>query len=82
MKNNRLLYILLAIVLVLVGGYALGKKMGWIGKSTGTEITAATAGPATIVEKVSASGKVQPETESRPTYREKSPNSTCRRVTP
>jgi HlyD family secretion protein len=63
MKNNRLLYILLAIVLVLVGGYALGKKMGWIGKSTGTEITAATAGPATIVEKVSASGKVQPETE-------------------
>ena len=63
MKNNRLLYILLAVVVVLIGGYALAKKQGWVGKPTGMEITAAKAGPATIVEKVSASGKVQPETE-------------------
>lgn len=63
MKNNRLLFILLAVILVLVGGFAIAKKQGWVGKPTGTEITAATAGPATIVEKVSASGKVQPETE-------------------
>ena len=63
MKNNRLLYILLAVVVVLIGGYAIAKKQGWVGKPTGTEVTAATAGPATIVEKVSASGKVQPETE-------------------
>ncbi|MVN75776.1 biotin/lipoyl-binding protein [Hymenobacter sp. HMF4947] len=63
MKNNRLLYILLAVAVVLIGGFALGKKKGWFGKPTGTEVTAAQAGPATIVEKVSASGKVQPETE-------------------
>ncbi|GAA4506396.1 efflux RND transporter periplasmic adaptor subunit [Hymenobacter ginsengisoli] len=63
MKNNRLLIILAVAVVVLIGGYALAKKKGWVGKPTGTEITAATAGPATIVEKVSASGKVQPETE-------------------
>ncbi|WP_223649608.1 efflux RND transporter periplasmic adaptor subunit [Hymenobacter psoromatis] len=63
MKNNRLLYILLAVVVVLIGGYAIAKKQGWVGKSTGIEITAATAGPATILEKVSASGKVQPVTE-------------------
>jgi HlyD family secretion protein len=63
MKNNRLIVILAVLVVVLIGGYALAKKKGWLGKPTGTEVTAATAGPATIVEKVSASGKVQPETE-------------------
>ena len=63
MKNNRLLYILLGLVVVLIGGYAIAKKQGWVGKPTGTEVTAAKAGPATIVEKVSASGKVQPVTE-------------------
>ena len=63
MKNNRLLIILAVLAVVLIGGYAVAKKRGWIGKPTGMEITAAVAGPATIVEKVSASGKVQPETE-------------------
>ena len=63
MKNNRLLFILLGLLVVLIGGYAVAKKQGWVGKPTGTEVTAAKAGPATIVEKVSASGKVQPETE-------------------
>jgi HlyD family secretion protein len=63
MKNNRLLIILTVLVVVLIGGYSVAKKQGWIGKPTGMEVTAATAGPATIVEKVSASGKVQPETE-------------------
>ncbi|WP_257883343.1 efflux RND transporter periplasmic adaptor subunit [Hymenobacter sp. DG01] len=63
MRNNRTLYILLAIVLVLIGGIVVAKKQGWIGKPAGTEVLAAKAAPATIVEKVSASGKVQPETE-------------------
>ena len=63
MKNNRLLYILLGILLVAIVGYTLAKKQGWIGKPTGVEVLVAKAGPANIVEKVSASGKVQPETE-------------------
>jgi HlyD family secretion protein len=63
MKNNRLLIILAVLVVVLIGGYSVAKKKGWLGKPAGMEVTAATAGPATIVEKVSASGKVQPETE-------------------
>ena len=63
MKNNRLIIILAVLVVVLLAGYSVAKKKGWLGKPTGTEVTAATAGPATIVEKVSASGKVQPETE-------------------
>ena len=63
MKNNRLLFILLALVVVLIVGYTVAKKQGWIGKPTGVEVLVAKAGPANIVEKVSASGKVQPETE-------------------
>jgi HlyD family secretion protein len=63
MKNNRLLFILLGLIVVLIAGFMVAKKQGWVGKPAGTEVTAAKAGPATIVEKVSASGKVQPETE-------------------
>ncbi|MFD2787412.1 efflux RND transporter periplasmic adaptor subunit [Hymenobacter rubripertinctus] len=63
MKNNRTLYILLAVLLVLLGGFVVAKKQGWIGKPAGTEVLAAQAVATTIVEKVSASGKVQPETE-------------------
>ena len=63
MKNNRLLYILLAVVVLLIGGYVIGKKQGWVGRPAGTEVTAAKAGTVNIVEQVSASGKVQPETE-------------------
>ncbi|MFD1469564.1 efflux RND transporter periplasmic adaptor subunit [Hymenobacter caeli] len=63
MNNNRLLYTLLAVVFVLIGGFVVAKKQGWVGKPAGTEVLVAKAGPANITEKVSASGKVQPETE-------------------
>ncbi len=63
MKNNRLLYILLAVLVVCSCGFVVAKKQGWVGKPAGVEVLVAKAGPATIVEKVSASGKVQPETE-------------------
>lgn len=63
MKNNRILYILIVVVVVLIGGYAYARKKGWVGTPPGTEVTAAKASTANIVEQVSASGKVQPETE-------------------
>ena len=63
MKNNRLLFILIGLVLVLIIGYSVAKKQGWVGKAPGVEVLISKSGPATIVEKVSASGKVQPETE-------------------
>ncbi|QJX48665.1 efflux RND transporter periplasmic adaptor subunit [Hymenobacter taeanensis] len=63
MKNNRVLYILLGIVVLLLVGYIVAKKQGLIGKPAGTEVLAVKASPNTIVETVSASGKVQPETE-------------------
>ncbi|MGI4835680.1 MAG: efflux RND transporter periplasmic adaptor subunit [Janthinobacterium lividum] len=61
--NNRVLIGLLLAVVLLIGGFAAGKRLRWWGQPKGVEVTAATAGPANIVEKVSASGKVQPETE-------------------
>jgi len=63
MKNNRLLYSLLAIIVLLTIGFVIAKKQGWVGKPAGTEVTAAKAATVNIVEQVSASGKVQPETE-------------------
>lgn len=63
MKNNRVLYILLAVVALLLVGFWVAKKKGWVGKPAGTEVLAVKAGMNTIVETVSASGKVQPETE-------------------
>ena len=63
MKNNRTLYILLAVLAVALIGFVIAKKQGWVGQPAGTEVLADKAAPATIVEKVSASGKVQPETE-------------------
>jgi len=62
-KKSKLIPILIA-VLVLVGAFLIvAKKAGWIGKEQGTEVVLAEAKTTQIVEKVSASGKVQPETE-------------------
>lgn len=61
--NNRLIYILVGVIVVLIAGAVIGKKQGWIGKPTGTSVTAEKVTFAAIVEKVSASGKVQPVTE-------------------
>ncbi len=48
---------------MLILGLTVAKKKGWIGKPTGVEVTIAQAKNTKIVEKVSASGKVQPEVE-------------------
>ena len=62
-KSNRLLYILLAVVAVLVIAAVAAKSAGVIGQPEKTEVELAEAGPHTIVEKVNASGMIQPETE-------------------
>jgi HlyD family secretion protein len=51
------------VVIVLMLGAFIAKKQGWLGKKEATAVTVAKVTTATIVEKVSASGKVQPETE-------------------
>jgi HlyD family secretion protein len=62
-RKNKVLYILLGLVGVLVVFLIIAKAAGWIGKEEGTKIDAEKAALNTIVEKVSASGRVQPVTE-------------------
>ena len=50
-------------MVLIFGGLALAKKMEWIGKVEPTEVEYTKVVRGTIVEKVSASGKIQPEVE-------------------
>jgi HlyD family secretion protein len=62
-KPNRTFKILTGIVLALALLIFIAAKAGWIGKKDLTEVEVAQAGKRDITEKVSASGKVQPEVE-------------------
>ncbi|MHA6247882.1 efflux RND transporter periplasmic adaptor subunit [Pontibacter sp. CAU 1760] len=62
-KKSKLIPILIGVLVLVLVGILVAKKAGWIGKEEGTEVVLAEAKQATIVEKVSASGKIQPETE-------------------
>ncbi|MES3019294.1 MAG: efflux RND transporter periplasmic adaptor subunit [Bacteroidota bacterium] len=61
-KNNTLKYVLIGAGVLLVVAVA-GSKLGWFGKSESIQIAVEKAASRTIVETVSASGKVQPEVE-------------------
>ncbi len=50
-------------VVLIFGGLFLAKKMEWIGKVEPSEVEFAKVSRSTIIEKVSASGKIQPEVE-------------------
>ncbi len=63
-KSNKRLYLILAGVLVAVIVLAaIGRSQGWIGKPPTKRVQLAEAEKATIVEQVSASGRVQPVEE-------------------
>ncbi|WP_242918885.1 efflux RND transporter periplasmic adaptor subunit [Pontibacter liquoris] len=62
-KKSKLIPILIVVLVLVAAGLIIAKKAGWIGKEKGVEVVLATAKNAEIIEKVSASGKVQPETE-------------------
>jgi HlyD family secretion protein len=61
-KNNTLKYVLIGAGILLVVAVA-GNKLGWFGKSELIQVAVEKAEKRTIVETVSASGKVQPEIE-------------------
>lgn len=62
-KSNKLIYTIVGAIVALIVLLLVAKKAGWIGKDEGTEVVLSEAKSTQIVEKVSASGKIQPETE-------------------
>src|SRR5688572_5724768 len=62
-KSNKMVYWLIGATVFIILFLVVGKSAGWIGKPKEMEVEIAKAKRATIVEKVSASGTVQPVTE-------------------
>lgn len=62
-KSNRLIYWLIASLVVIIIFLVVAKSAGWIGKPKEIEVELAKVKRVNIVEKVSASGTVQPVTE-------------------
>jgi HlyD family secretion protein len=62
-KSNKLLRNLLIIVGILIVGAIFARSMGWLGKEKLSEVYTAKVSKTTIIEKVGASGKIQPEIE-------------------
>ncbi|MFY0598695.1 MAG: efflux RND transporter periplasmic adaptor subunit [Cyclobacteriaceae bacterium] len=62
-SSNKVLYILLGIVILLIIVVVVGKSQGWVGKKKEIEVETAMVSTTTIIEKVSASGAVQPVVE-------------------
>ncbi|HEY3403343.1 MAG TPA: efflux RND transporter periplasmic adaptor subunit [Ohtaekwangia sp.] len=62
-KSNKMMYWLIGAVVFLTVFIIVGKSAGWIGKPKEIEVELAKAKRVSIVEKVSASGTVQPVTE-------------------
>lgn len=63
MKNNKILKILLPVVLVLIIFAIIGKKQGWFGKAAMVKVAVEKAERRTIIETITANGKIQPEKE-------------------
>ncbi|MGC1243155.1 MAG: efflux RND transporter periplasmic adaptor subunit [Chryseosolibacter sp.] len=62
-KSNKVIYWLIGALLVIIVFLVAAKTAGWIGKPKEIEVELAKVKRVTIVEKVSASGTVQPVTE-------------------
>lgn len=62
-KSNKLIYILLGILAVVIIFAIIGRSQGWIGGEKEVGVETSTAKKVSITEKVSASGVVEPEIE-------------------
>ncbi|MEM1134270.1 MAG: efflux RND transporter periplasmic adaptor subunit [Bacteroidota bacterium] len=62
-SNKKLILISVAVLVVLLGGGYIGKQQGWIGSKKAKKVVFGKAALVTIIEKVSASGKVEPVEE-------------------
>ena len=62
-KKNKLVWYLGGSVVLLIIVSIIGKQAGWIGKEEGIKVSITKADRKTIIETVSANGKIQPEVE-------------------
>ncbi|TDB67988.1 efflux RND transporter periplasmic adaptor subunit [Arundinibacter roseus] len=62
-SSNRIWWIVGGVVVVLLGGLVVAKQAGWVGQTKPTEVEFSTVKKTDIIERVSASGRVQPEVE-------------------
>ncbi len=62
-RSNRIWWLLGGLIVLLVGGLVAAKQSGIIGKPKATEVDFATVKRLDITERVSASGRVQPQVE-------------------
>jgi HlyD family secretion protein len=63
MKSNKLLLYLIIAAVVLIVFAVIGKKAGWFGGLDPVQVAISKAQTRTIVEYITANGKIQPETE-------------------
>jgi HlyD family secretion protein len=63
MKNNKLLKYLLPVLLVLIIIAVIGKKQGWFGKAVTVKVAVENVESRSIIETITANGKIQPERE-------------------
>ncbi|MDY0100067.1 MAG: efflux RND transporter periplasmic adaptor subunit [Bacteroidales bacterium] len=63
MKNNKILKILVPVAVLLIIFAVIGKKAGWFGKPPSVKVAVEDAQKRTIVETITANGKIQPEKE-------------------
>jgi HlyD family secretion protein len=62
-KSNKIWWIILGALVVLLILFLVAKKQGWIMAEKPTEVELSKVNTVTLVETVSASGKIQPEVE-------------------
>ncbi len=63
MKTKKVLRYLIIIVVLLLIFMAVGKRKGWVGNKVNHEVTIEKSEKRTIIETITADGKIQPETE-------------------
>jgi HlyD family secretion protein len=63
MKNNKIIVLLVAVVIVLLVAVVVAKKKGLVGGAPATKVAVEEVAKRNIIETVSASGKIQSESE-------------------
>src|SRR5271166_3178567 len=63
MKANRLIFILLGVLVLLIIIGIIGKKNNWFGGSADLQVAVEKVTRRSVIETVTASGKINPQTE-------------------